>query len=116
MYAVIIPMTDTESKTIIKKDFSDIARSFGNKPIQQLQQAGISISKVKPVLTPVTRISEVSGIERTMELQISPEQEAAYHSGTNIQHAFPNLTPEQREFYKTGVTDEEWNSLFPEED
>jgi hypothetical protein len=54
-----------------------------------------------------------------MELPLTPEAfEAAYNawkSGTLIQTAFSTLNAEQREFIKTGVTPEEWNSIFGEE-
>jgi len=33
-----------------------------------------------------------------------------------IQHFFPELTPEQREFIKSGCTPEEWNAEIPEEE
>ena len=33
-----------------------------------------------------------------------------------IQNAFPNLTSEQREFIKTGVTPEEWDETFCDDD
>lgn len=35
--------------------------------------------------------------------------------GSCIQDAFDILSPEEREFIKTGITDEEWNAVFGEE-
>ena len=32
--------------------------------------------------------------------------------GESIQYAFPEYTPEQREFIMTGITPEMWNSMF----
>lgn len=34
---------------------------------------------------------------------------------THIQQAFPNLSAADREFILTGITDEEWNQMFPPE-
>ena len=48
-----------------------------------------------------------------MDLPISAEQVARYESGELIQRAFPNLTAEQREFYMSGLTPEDWAALFP---
>jgi hypothetical protein len=33
-------------------------------------------------------------------------------SGDSIQYAFPDFSPEQREFIMTGITPEMWNSMF----
>jgi len=62
----------------------------------------------------VTRISKLSGITRTVELDITQDQLLSYERGLKIQHAFPNLTPAEREFFMTGITDEEWKDLFGE--
>jgi hypothetical protein len=52
-----------------------------------------------------------------MDLPISEAQIEIYTKGEIlIQDAFPNLTPDQREFFKTGYTPEDWARLFPEED
>ena len=37
-----------------------------------------------------------------------------YHN-VLIQDAFPFLTPDQREFMKTGMTQEDWDSMFKED-
>ena len=59
----------------------------------------------------ITRISPFTGKIRTMDLPITQEQIEDYESGTLLQNAFPNLTPGQREFFKTGITDEEWDNM-----
>jgi len=33
-----------------------------------------------------------------------------------IQYAFPNLTTAEREFFMTGITEEEWNAMFPDDE
>jgi hypothetical protein len=60
----------------------------------------------------VTRRSVLTGIVRTLDLNITDDEVEAYNSGVLIQDAFPNLTPGEREFIKTGITDEEWDQAF----
>ena len=36
--------------------------------------------------------------------------------GALIQDAFPWLMPDEREFIKTGITPEEWNNIFGEDE
>lgn len=64
----------------------------------------------------ITRKSMLSGIERTIEIPVTKEQIDKWESGALAQEAFPNITPAQREFIMTGVTDDEWDSAFSEED
>jgi hypothetical protein len=65
----------------------------------------------------ITRKSAVSGVVRTIDLPITEEQINNYNNGTLLQEAFPNLSPADREFFKSGITDEEWRNIFgPEED
>lgn len=64
----------------------------------------------------ITRTSMVSGVTRTKDLDITQEQVDARNRGELIQNAFPNLSAADREFYMTGITDEEWQGLFGEEE
>ena len=64
----------------------------------------------------ITRKSMLSGIERTIEIPVTKEQIDKWESGALAQEAFPNITPTQREFIMTGVTDDEWDNAFPDED
>lgn len=64
----------------------------------------------------VTRKSMVSGKERTLDLPITEEQIDLYNAGELIQRAFPNLSDDQREFILTGITADEWDEVFPEEE
>lgn len=65
----------------------------------------------------VTKVSLMSGATNTMELDITEEQFRNYENGNGlIQDVFPNLTSSEREFLMTGVTDEEWNQMFGEEE
>jgi hypothetical protein len=64
----------------------------------------------------VTRKSQVSGVTRTMDLDITQQQLIDYEKGMKIQYAFPNLTTSEREFFMTGITEEEWNAMFPDDE
>lgn len=60
----------------------------------------------------ITRKSLASGIIRTRDLNITPQQIDAYLNGALIQEAFPQLDADDREFFKTGITSEEWDAMF----
>lgn len=64
----------------------------------------------------ITRTSAFTGVTRTLDLPITEAQYDAWVEGATLQNAFPNLTPGQREFIKTGVTDEEWTAFFGEDE
>lgn len=64
----------------------------------------------------IERRSLVSGVLRTLDLPITEDQIEMWESGAKVQDAFPNLTPSQREFILTGITDDEWDETFPPED
>jgi len=59
----------------------------------------------------ITRTSAMTGITRTLDLPITAEQIAKYEQGALLQDAFRNLNREEREFYKTGMTQEEWDAM-----
>ena len=60
----------------------------------------------------ITKTSPFSGNTNVMEIDVTQEQIALWESGTLIQNAMPHLTPDEREFIKTGITSEEWDSAF----
>lgn len=64
----------------------------------------------------ITRTSPRTGIESTMELDITLEQYAEWRTGAYIQDAFPNLSADGREFINTGYTPEDWEAMYPEEE
>lgn len=64
----------------------------------------------------LTRTSIATGKIHTMELPITPEQLEEWRNGRLIQDVFPNLSKDQREFIMTGITAEEWDALFSEEE
>jgi hypothetical protein len=66
----------------------------------------------------ITKKSQLSGIEHTMDLDVTTEQMERFNnrrkSGEFIQHIFPDLKPDEREFILTGITSEEWDEAFSE--
>ena len=63
-----------------------------------------------------TRKSAITGEVRTLVLTATAEQWAALDRGVLIQEAVAHLSLSDREFLMTGITDDEWNEAFPEED
>jgi hypothetical protein len=57
----------------------------------------------------IRRTSIITGITREWNLPITKEQVERYENGTLLQDAFPNLSKEEREFFKTGITQTEWD-------
>lgn len=65
----------------------------------------------------ITRKSFLSGKTRTLEIPITQEQLDIWENSSRlIQEVMPNLTPAQREFIMTGVTDDEWDETFKEDE
>jgi hypothetical protein len=60
----------------------------------------------------IIRTSPFSGNTNVMEIDVTQEQLSSWENGTLIQNAMPHLTPDEREFIKTGITPEEWDSAF----
>jgi hypothetical protein len=58
----------------------------------------------------ITKTSPFSGKTHTMELPITLEQIKRWENGEYIQNVFPELSPGDREFIMTGITDEEWEA------
>ena len=66
----------------------------------------------------VTRQSVITKKINTMELPITQEHLDIYETVGDIliQDAFPNLDAGQREFLLSGVTPQEWEETFGDED
>ena len=64
----------------------------------------------------VTKTSVHSGITRTLDLDVTFEEIAAWQAGELIQVAMPRLNADEREFIKTGITSQEWEEIFPPEE
>lgn len=60
----------------------------------------------------ITRKSPLTGITRSKEIDVTIAQILAWEEGELIQNAMPQLSADDREFVKTGITGEEWDQLF----
>ena len=61
----------------------------------------------------ITRLSMWTGVERTLDIDVTKDQLADYYeNGKLLQVAFPTVSPADREFIKTGITDDEWTKVF----
>jgi uncharacterized protein (DUF779 family) len=65
----------------------------------------------------IRKRSILTGKIHEMDLPITQKQYDHWQSGAQlIQHAFPHLTPMEREFLMTGSTQEEWDTAFGDEE
>jgi len=65
----------------------------------------------------VRRKSARTGDMNEMDLDVTQEQLDAYTNGQGlVQQIFPDLTPGEREFIKTGYTEADWAAMFPPEE
>jgi hypothetical protein len=69
----------------------------------------------------ITRTSQATGITRTLDLPVTEEGLkrcwSQHPEGTeHIQNVFPDLTPGQREFLMTGMTEEEWDDMWKDDE
>ena len=60
----------------------------------------------------VTRTSRLTGVTRTIDLPITEEQLIDFGRGARVQDALWNLSAEQREFFMTGITEDEWQKFI----
>ena len=65
----------------------------------------------------ITMRSMISGKHSTRDIAITQEQLDAWNVRcVLVQDAFPHLSLDDREFLMTGITPEEWDEHFSEED
>jgi len=60
----------------------------------------------------ITRTSRLTGKTSVMNLDITQAQLDAWVDGELVQNAMPELSAEEREFLMTGITPDEWDSVF----
>lgn len=68
----------------------------------------------EPGTIDVTRQSRATGKIHTRTVKATPEQMDAWMKGALAQDAFPDASLDDREFIISGITPEEWNSVFGE--
>lgn len=71
--------------------------------------------------TVITRRSDLTGVTRSMTMPIPVEKWERWlrmvpSERPLIQDYFPELNEDQREFILTGITPEEWNDAFGDDD
>jgi hypothetical protein len=59
----------------------------------------------------ITRTNILNGEVNTLDLDITPDQVSTYEAGALLQDAFPQLSVDDREFFKTGITAKSWEML-----
>jgi 7,8-dihydro-6-hydroxymethylpterin-pyrophosphokinase len=61
----------------------------------------------------ITKISSLTGAEHTMDIDVTFEQLWKIDNRTDlVQRIVPHLSPAEREFLLTGITNEEWQTAF----
>ena len=63
----------------------------------------------------ITRRSPLSGKVNTRDIPVTETQLADWNAGVLIQEAMPNISADDHEFIMTGITPEEWKTIFGEE-
>ena len=65
----------------------------------------------------ITKQSQLSGEWHQMEIPITQEQYASFlQDNRAIQEIFPFLIANEREFLLTGITKEEWDKTFKDDE
>ena len=62
----------------------------------------------------IEKTSPFSGNVNRMSIQVTQAQIDAWQGGELIQNAMPNVSADEREFIKPGITPEEWEETFGE--
>ena len=64
----------------------------------------------------IKRKSVVSGITRSLNIPVNPDDYAAWQAGHgSVQDIMPYLNDDDREFILSGITPGEWDSAFSEQ-
>lgn len=62
----------------------------------------------------IKRTSQLTGIERELDIPVEREHLDAWANGMLIQQAMPYINTDDREFIMTGITSDEWDKAFGE--
>lgn len=61
----------------------------------------------------VTRVSPVTQLTNSRDLDVTEEQLKTYEEGRGLIHRiFPTLSESDREFIMSGLTDDDWDFIF----
>tara|TARA_R110000772_G_scaffold55492_5_gene126706 strand:- start:589 stop:807 length:219 start_codon:yes stop_codon:yes gene_type:complete len=62
----------------------------------------------------ITRTCPITGVTATKVLKVNPDKWRAYNRNElNIQDALPHLSPDDREFIISGISEAGWLKIFP---
>jgi hypothetical protein len=64
----------------------------------------------------IKRTSPLTGKSHEKDIDIHPEQYKKWQEGMLIQEAMPDVDIHDREFIISGITKEEWDELYNEEE
>ena len=76
-----------------------------------LRKVDTSLKLLRGKTMIITKVSMLSKIERSLDLDVTTEEMEAWRSGMYIQDAMPRLNEHEREFIMTGITEKEWDSM-----
>ena len=76
-----------------------------------LRKVDTSLKLLRGKTMIITKVSMLSKIERSLDLDVTAEEMEAWKSGMYIQDAMPRLNEHEREFIMTGITEKEWDSM-----
>ncbi len=63
----------------------------------------------------IKRRSPFSGKENELDIPVNDYQMKMWMKGTPIQIAMPNVSADDREFILSGITPDEWDNMFNED-
>lgn len=66
----------------------------------------------------IKRVSDLTGVSHIMDIPVDEAKLTTWFQKPYglVQDVFPELTADQREFLLTGITPEEWDIVFGEEE
>ena len=64
----------------------------------------------------IVRTSRISGNTNVMDIDITTDQFLSWIDGSLIQEVMPNISADEREFIMTGITPDEWDAMFGEDE
>ena len=107
-------------KSFISKGLRQNAPQTSCQTFSVVSDCILAVGRYNRGMIEITRASILDGVERTIEIPLTATQyEVAlydWENGALIQDAFPTLTPGQREFIKSGITEEQWTETFADYD
>ena len=60
----------------------------------------------------IKRTSPITDITRTRDIDVTKEQLVRWEAGALIQDVMGHLSVQDREYLITGITDDEWKTLY----